>query len=114
MPNSNITGCLPNTLNRLNTYLELTMIKLIQATPQSGFLLKLVFSDSSWGVLDFKPTLQLTGSLLEPLRDPLYFSRCFIELGALCWPNGLELGAESLRQKLVNNAAFHESDRETA
>ena len=90
------------------------MIKLIQATPQSGFRLKLVFSDHSWGELDFKPSLQRTGSLLEPLRDPIYFTRCFIEMGALCWPNGLELGAESLRQKLVNSDALHKSGREAA
>ena len=105
---------MPNTLSRLITFLEPIMIKLIQATPQSGFTLKLVFSDNSWGELDFKPTLQLTGSLLEPLRDPMYFSRCFIDMGALCWPNGLELGAESLRQKLINNDALHEPDREAA
>ena len=90
------------------------MIKLIQATPQSDFLLKLVFSDHSWGVLDFKPLLQRTGSLLEPLRDPIYFARCFIEMGALCWPNGLELGAESLRQKLLNNNALHGSEQKAA
>ncbi len=90
------------------------MIKLIQATPQFGFRLKLVFSDHSWGELDFKPSLQRTGSLLEPLRDPIYFARCFIEMGALCWPNGLELGTESLRQKLVNSDALHKSGREAA
>ena len=90
------------------------MIKLIQATLQSGFCLKLVFSDHSWGELDFKPTLQRTGSLLEPLRDSDYFARCFINMGALCWPNGLELGAESLRQKLVDNNELHESGREAA
>ena len=90
------------------------MIKLIQATPQSDFCLKLVFSDHSWGELDFKPFLQRTGSLLEPLRDPVYFARCFIEMGAVCWPNGLELGAESLRQKLLNSDALHESGKEVA
>ncbi|MDD5037285.1 MAG: DUF2442 domain-containing protein [Methylococcaceae bacterium] len=90
------------------------MIKLIQATPQPDFHLKLVFSDHSWGELDFTPSLQRNGSLLEPLRDPIYFARCFIEMGALCWPNGLELGAESLRQKLVNSDALHESGQEAA
>ena len=90
------------------------MIKLIQATAQSDFCMKLVFSDHSWGVLDFKPTLRRTGSLLEPLRDPSYFARCFINMGAVCWPNGLELGAESLRQKLQNADALHKSGQEAA
>jgi hypothetical protein len=30
---------------------------------------------------------------LEVLRDPAYFSSCFVDAGALCWPNGLELSA---------------------
>jgi hypothetical protein len=30
---------------------------------------------------------------LEVLRDPAYLSRCFVDAGALCWPNGLELSA---------------------
>ena len=90
------------------------MIKLIQATAQPDFCMKLVFSDHSWGVLDFKPTLRRTGRLLEPLRDPSYFARCFIDMGAVCWPNGLELGAESLRQKLQNAVALHKSGQEAA
>ena len=90
------------------------MIKLIQATAQPDFCMKLVFSDHSWGVLDFKPSLRRTGSLLEPLRDPSYFARCFIDMGGLCWPNGLELGAESLRQKLQHIDALHESGQEAA
>jgi hypothetical protein len=90
------------------------MIKLTQVTPQSNFCLKLVFSDHSCGVLDFKPSLQRTGSLLKPLRDPIYFARCFIEMGAVCWPNGLELSAESLRQKLLTSGALHESTQEAA
>ena len=90
------------------------MIKLIHASAHPDFCLKLVFSDHSWGVLDFKPSLRRTGRLLEPLRDPNYFARCFIDAGAVCWPNGLELGAESLRQKLLNIDALHESGQEAA
>jgi hypothetical protein len=32
-----------------------------------------------------------------PLRDPQFFSRYFIELGSLGWPNGFDLSAESRR-----------------
>jgi len=90
------------------------MIKLIQAIPLSNYRLKLVLSDHSWGEMDFEPALRRTGSLLEPPRDPVYFARCFIDTGALCWPNGLELGAESLRQKLLDCGALHEADQEAA
>lgn len=112
--NLGITGCSPSSLNRLNKYPEPTMNKLIQVIPQSDFRLRLVFSDHSWGELDFNPSLQRTGSLLEALHDPVYFARCFIEMGAVCWPNGLELGAESLRLKLLKNNALHESGQEAA
>ncbi len=104
---------MPNT-KAMKPSSKLTMIKLTKATPLPDFLIKLVFSDNSCGILDFKPILQRTGSLLEPLRDPIYFNRCFIEMGALCWPNGLELGAESLKIKLADDHAIHESDREAA
>ena len=63
----------------------------------------LIFTDNSWGELDFMPLLQRTGSQMEPLRDPVYFARCCIEMGAICWSNGLELRAETLRQKLLNS-----------
>lgn len=43
------------------------------------------------------------GPLLEALREPAYFSRCFVDAGALCWPNGLELSAARLHE--LANAA---------
>jgi hypothetical protein len=38
--------------------------------------------------------------LTPPPRRPPYFGRAFIEAGALCWPNGLELSAPGLHRKL--------------
>ena len=46
-----------------------------------------------------------------PLRDPAFFARHYIELGALAWPKGLDFRAESLcrrlehARKLVRNRA---------
>lgn len=37
-----------------------------------------------------------TGPLLDKLRDPAYFARVFVDAGALCWPNGLELSPARL------------------
>jgi len=36
----------------------------------------------------------------QPLADPAYFARAFIEGGALARPNGFELSAEALHQQL--------------
>ena len=39
--------------------------------------------------------------LLEPLRDSVYFARFFIDAGALCWPNGLELSPDRLHEQVA-------------
>ncbi len=39
--------------------------------------------------------------LLEPLRDPDYFARAFLEFGALTWPNGFDIAPEWLRRTMA-------------
>jgi hypothetical protein len=41
------------------------------------------------------------GPVGEPLRDPTYFSRVFIENGALVWPNGFDAAPDALYRDLV-------------
>ncbi len=76
------------------------MLKLLTARYVGDFQVRLEFSDGTCGDFDGQALLQRTGSLLEPLRDASYFQRCFIDAGALCWPNGLELSAVRLRQNI--------------
>ena len=76
------------------------MIKLVHIEPASDFQLRLRFSDGRRGVFEGRTLLQRAGPLLEALRDPAYFGRAFIDAGALCWPNGLELSAVRLRQNI--------------
>jgi hypothetical protein len=45
--------------------------------------------------------LRRKGPLLEPLRDEAYFRRLFIDAGALCWPNGLELAPARLYESCL-------------
>jgi hypothetical protein len=72
------------------------MIKVIEARYLGKFLIAVVFSDGKEGAFDGNVLLQKCGSLLEPLRDENYFRRFFIDAGALCWPNGLELSPARL------------------
>jgi hypothetical protein len=58
----------------------------------------LSFSDGKEGIFDGRILLQRSGPLLEPLRDEAYFRRLFIDAGALCWPNGLELSPARLHE----------------
>ncbi len=32
--------------------------------------------------------------MVEPLRDPAFFRRVFLEFGALAWPNGFDLDSD--------------------
>ena len=81
------------------------MIKLIAARYQGDFQVALTFSDGREGIFDGHALLQRQGSLLEPLREEAYFRRLFLDAGALCWPNGLELSPARLYEQCRESAA---------
>lgn len=74
------------------------MNKLINIRYQGDFQVVLGFSDGKEGIFDGRELLRRSGPLLEPLRDEKYFRRLFIDAGALCWPNGLELSPARLHE----------------
>jgi hypothetical protein len=76
------------------------MIKLIAIEPRGANRLHLRFADGASGVYDFSSFIEAGNEMTAPLADPTYFARCFIELGALAWPNGFDLSAESLHRRL--------------
>lgn len=76
------------------------MIKLTAIEPKDSYELLLRFSDGASGVFDFSEFAEAGTEMTEPLRDPLFFDRHFIELGAIAWPNGLDFSAESLYRRL--------------
>jgi hypothetical protein len=43
--------------------------------------------------------------MLDALHDEAYFKRFFIDMGALCWPNGLELSPTKLHESCVTESA---------
>lgn len=78
------------------------MIKLIAIEPKERYQLLLRFSDGAQGVFDFSGFVGARTEMTEPLRDPAFFARHFIQLGALGWPNGLDFSAGSLYLRLQN------------
>ena len=75
------------------------MIKVLNASLIDPFKLVLNFSDRTHGVFDAKVYLaSRSGPLLDKLREPTYFKRFFIDAGALCWPNGLEISPARLHE----------------
>lgn len=76
------------------------MIKLVEVEPKGGYQLALRFSDGASGVFDFAPFVDASTPMTAPLRDPTFFARHYIELGALAWPNGLDFSPGSLYRLL--------------
>ena len=87
------------------------MIGVVAVKPIGGFKLRVAFSDGSAGVHDFSSTAARTGEMVKPLKDPAFFARVFVELGALTWPNGFDLDPIALHDRM---AAAGELGREAA
>ncbi len=83
------------------------MINVIKVSFYEDYKIKLYFSDNSFGILDFSYLLKASTVLTKPLEDTTYFQQFFIDFGALCWKNGLELSAESLYLKLKQQGNLH-------
>jgi Protein of unknown function (DUF2442) len=62
--------------------------------------LRATFSDGMAGDYDFGPIVQSGGPMAEPLRDPAYFARVFLEDGAPTWPNGFDAAPGWLRREI--------------
>lgn len=78
------------------------MIKVLNARLTAPFTLEIDFSDHTQGVFDANAYLSSrAGPLLDKLRDAAYFERFFIDAGALCWPNGLELSPAKIHELSV-------------
>jgi hypothetical protein len=79
----------------------LPMIDVVSVKPVEGFKLRVGFSDGSVGVHDFSSTVARDGEMVRPLKDPAFFARVFVELGALAWPNGFDLDPIARYDRMV-------------
>jgi Protein of unknown function (DUF2442) len=66
----------------------------VQAEHRGGFRLHIVFNDGSENTIDFGSWLE--GPMFEPLKDPQYFQRLFVDGGTVIWPNGADIAPETL------------------
>ena len=78
------------------------MIKIIKTETLSPCVIRLFFSDHSQGDYDFSTLLAQNTVLTQALQDVEFFKSHFLDLGALCWPNSLELSPNALYQELQN------------
>jgi len=66
----------------------------IRAEYRGGYRIHVTFNDSSEKTIDFRHWLD--GPVFEPLKDPDYFRRFFIDGGTVAWPNGADIAPETL------------------
>jgi hypothetical protein len=61
--------------------------------------LRLTFADGTVGDVDFAG--REWGGVLEPLGDPAFFARAFVdpEAGTVAWPGGIDLAPEPLYEE---------------
>lgn len=76
------------------------MMKVSKIKYLDGYRLRATFSDGMAGEYDFAGIVGEGGSMVEPLRDPSYFARVFLEDGAPTWPNGFDAAPGWLRREI--------------
>ena|SRR6185312_9785834 len=77
------------------------MIDVVSVKYVDGYRLRVAFSNGSSGVHDFSSTAARDGEMVRPLKDPAFFARVFVELGALTWPNGFDLDSIALHDRMA-------------
>jgi hypothetical protein len=76
------------------------IVKIVRVDKLGGFRLRVHFSDGTEGERNFFDIVTAGGPMVEPLRDPVFFERVFIELGTLTWPNGFDLDSIALHDEM--------------
>jgi hypothetical protein len=79
---------------------EFPMVDVLKLKAIEGFKLWLRFTDGCEGVCDLSDLLISDGPMVEPLKQPEYFSRAFVEMGAPTWPNGFDLDPINLYMEM--------------
>lgn len=82
------------------------MIKVAKIKCLGGYRLRATFSDGMAGEYDFSAVVGGNGPMIEPLRDPAYFARAFLEDGAPTWPNGFDVAPGWLRREIEATGAL--------
>ena len=86
------------------------MIDVVAVRPLGGYKLEIEFSDGTIGVRDFVSITQKAGSMALRLKDPAFFSRVFIDDGALTWPNGYDWDPIALHDEMKAEGLLKRAD----
>jgi len=82
------------------------LIKAVAVSATDDHKLWIEFSNGARGEKDLSTLLAVERPILEPLRDPAYFARVFLQRGAPTWPNGFDLAPWALYDEMVRDKAL--------
>jgi hypothetical protein len=82
----------------------------VRAEYRGGFRIHVVFDEGSEATVDFRQWLD--GPVFEPLKDPGYFQKFFIDGGTLVWPNGADIAPETLYEAAQVKCLVERSNRD--
>lgn len=85
------------------------LVDVTAVTPPGAYRLAVKFSDGTEGERDFADRIAEGGETIEPLRDPGFFARVFLDHGILTWPNGFDLDSIALHIDMQNNGQLRRS-----
>jgi hypothetical protein len=77
------------------------LTKVVELKVVAPYGLQVRFNQGEAGTHDCSALVQEPGPMLEPLRDPSFFARAFLEFGAPTWPNGFDMSPEWLRRQML-------------
>jgi hypothetical protein len=79
---------------------DFPMVDVLRLRPLEGCRLWLRFTDGTEGVRDLSSLVARGGPMLDPLKEPAYFARAFVEMGAPTWPNGFDIDPINLYMQM--------------
>lgn len=68
---------------------------------EESYSVKLKFSDGAIGVVSLAHLFDRPRALTAEILKGGMFTMCFVENGALAWPNGFELCPDALRARML-------------
>jgi len=77
------------------------LTKVVELEVVAPYRLKVRFNTGEAGTHDCSRLVREPGPMLEPLGDPNFFGRAFLEFGAPTWPNWFDVAPEWLRREML-------------
>ncbi len=88
------------------------LTKVIELEVMAPYALRVRFNNAQAGTRDCSKLVLEAGPMIEPLRDPAFFARAFLEFGAPTWPSGFECRLNGCVARCKTRASFQPAPHE--